>query len=235
MFWYGGSLCKMVLEMGLNRLCVSWCPSYCTAWIISGTWSVVSFAILEPKSRDFAFYACQNFRSWYFVSETENRECSVSHLIHFMITMERYFPAFFACENISFTWLFVLRAKRPQRRRARPWNGCFRGLQPFVQTDQRAQSPEVVSYEPFIVIIRVCLVCIDSWQRNPSLDWSHRCLQCLANLNPTGPNCPVRSFLHLVFGRPCLLVHSLGVHSVALMVQRLSDSRAMWPAHQGRI
>ena len=42
--------------------------------------SVVSFVILEPKSRNqFAFYACQNFRSWYFVSETEDRECSVSH------------------------------------------------------------------------------------------------------------------------------------------------------------
>ena len=83
MFWHGGSLCKMVFEMGLNRLCVSWCPSYCTAWIISGTWSVVSFAILEPKSRNFAFYACQNFRSWYFVSETENRKCSVSHFNSF--------------------------------------------------------------------------------------------------------------------------------------------------------
>ena len=82
MFWYGGSLCKVVFEMGLNRLCVSWCPSYCTAWIISGTWSVVSFAILEPKSRNFAFYACQNFRSWYFVSETD-RECSVSHFNSF--------------------------------------------------------------------------------------------------------------------------------------------------------
>ena len=54
-------------------------------------------------------------------------------------------------------------------------------------------------------------------------DLSHRCLQCLANLDHTGPNCPVRSFLHLVFGRPCWLVHSLGVHSFALMVQRLSD------------
>ena len=54
-------------------------------------------------------------------------------------------------------------------------------------------------------------------------DLSHRCLQCLATLDHTGPNCPVRSFLHLVFGRPCWLVHSLGVHSFALMVQRLSD------------
>ena len=54
-------------------------------------------------------------------------------------------------------------------------------------------------------------------------DLSHRCLQCLANLDHTGPNCPVRSFLHLVFGRPCWLVHYLGVHSFALMVQRLSD------------
>ena len=92
------------------------------------------------------------------------------------------------------------------------WNDTF---QPFVQTDQRGQSPEVVSYETFIIIIRVYqLVCIDSWQRNPSLGWSHRCRQYLANLDHTGPNCHVRSFLHLLFGRPCLLVHSLGVHSV---------------------
>ena len=73
----------MVFEMGLKRLCVSWCPSYCTAWIINGTWSVVSFVILVPKSRNFAFYAFQNFRSWYFVSETEDRECSVSHFNSF--------------------------------------------------------------------------------------------------------------------------------------------------------
>ena len=73
-------------------------------------------------------------------------------------------------------------------------------------------------------------VCIHSWQRNPSLDWSHRCL-CLASLDHKGPNCLVTSSLHLVFGRPCCLVQNLGVHSVALMVQRLSGSRAMWAAH----
>ena len=39
----------------------------------------------------------------------------------------------------------------------------------------------------------------------------------------------MRSSLHL--GRPCFLVQSLGIHSVALMVQRLSDNRAMLPAH----
>ena len=41
----------------------------------------------------------------------------------------------------------------------------------------------------------------------------------------------MRSSLYLVFGRPCFLVQSLGVHSVALMGQRLSDSRATWPVH----
>ena len=46
-----------------------------------------------------------------------------------------------------------------------------------------------------------------------------------------GPICQVRLSLHLVFGRPCFLVQSLEVHSVTLMVQRLSDSRAMLPAH----
>ena len=65
----------------------------------------------------------------------------------------------------------------------------------------------------------------------PSLDWSHRCLQSLANLHHTGPNCLVRSSLHLVFGRPCFLVESLGGHSVALIVQRLSHIQAMWLAH----
>ena len=79
-----------------------------------------------------------------------------------------------------------------------------------------------------IVIIRFC---IHSWQRNPFLDRSHRC-QCLANFGLRGrsdlsgeivsPSC---------FGRPCFLVEPLGLHSVALMVQRLSDSRAMWLAH----
>ena len=61
---------------------------------------------------------------------------------------------------------------------------------------------------------------IQSWQRNPSLDWSYRCL-CLANLDHKGPICLVRLSLHLVFGRPCILIQSAGVHSVDLMLQRL--------------
>ena len=57
----------------------------------------------------------------------------------------------------------------------------------------------------------------------------YRCL-CLANLDHLdhkGPTFLVRSSFHLVFGRPCFLVQSLGVKFVALIVQRLSDSRAM--------
>ena len=187
MFWYGGSLCKMVLEMGLNRLCVSWCPSYCIAWIISGTWSVVSFAILEPKSRNFAFYACQNFRSWYFVSATKACECSVSHFNSF--------------HDENGTILSSLLYKPTNVDNLRRWS----------RVNRSSSSSVFVSW--FVLT-----------------DLSHRCLQCLANLDHTGPNCPVRSFLHLVFGRPCWLVHSLGIHSFALMVQRLSDP-GMWPAH----
>ena len=75
---------------------------------------------------------------------------------------------------------------------------------------------------PIIIIIRVC---IHSWQRNSSLDRSHRHL-CLVNLDHTGTNCLVRLSLHLIF-----LVQSLLVHSVALMVPWLLDSCAIWPAH----
>ena len=59
---------------------------------------------------------------------------------------------------------------------------------------------------PFIIII-IIRVCIHSWKRNPSLDWSHRCL-CLANLDHKGLICLVRWSLHLAFGRPCSLVQS---------------------------
>ena len=37
----------------------------------------------------------------------------------------------------------------------------------------------------------------------------------------------VQPFVHRVFERSCFLVQSLGVHSVAPIVHRLSDSRAM--------
>ena len=56
----------------------------------------------------------------------------------------------------------------------------------------------------------------------PSLNRSHRCLQCLANLDHNGPNCLVRSSIHPLFRRH---------HSITLIIQRLSGSRAMWPAH----
>ena len=108
-----------------------------------------------------------------------------------------------------------------------PWHkGCF-----HIIPDRFLCRHEMLSGIIFIVIIIIIIrVCIHLWQRNPSLDWSYRCL-CLANLDHTGPNCLMRSSLHLVFGRPCFLVQTPGAHSVALRVKRLSDSRAMWPPH----
>ena len=117
-------------------------------------------------------------------------------LIHFMMRMERYFPAF--CTDRP-TW-------------AISGGGFVWNVHHYHHQGLSAGLYWLLTEEP-------------------TLDWSHRCLQCFANLNRTGPNSPVRSFLHLLFGRPCFLVHSLAVHSFALMVQRLSDSRAMWPAH----
>ena len=97
-----------------------------------------------------------------------------------------------------------------------------------------SQSPNInlifanvacLSNHHIIISIIIIRVCIHSWQRNSSLDRSHRRL-CLVNLDHTGTNCLVRLSLHLIF-----LVQSLWVHSVALMASRLSDSCPIWPAH----
>ena len=69
-----------------------------------------------------------------------------------------------------------------------------------------------------------------SVRRNPSLNCLHRC-RSLAILGHAGPRWRIRLSLHLVLGLPCRLVHSRGVHSVALFVHLLSLNRAMCPTN----
>lgn len=171
----------------------------CFGWIFN---KLLNFSLGE-KFWNFDICSLKNSWSLLFQSRKGPVECSYAWKL--------------VCSCIRTLLKYNLTIFLTKKIKKSPWHkGCFHIIPDRFLCRYEMLSGIII----IIVIIIIIRVCIHCWQRNPSLDWSHRCL-CLANLHHTGPNCLVRSSLHLVFGRPCFLVQNLGVHSVALMVQRL--------------